>query len=95
MASKRKSGLSIERHRQIGRELARIQDWLTCLDVEIDNAYPRKSRVSNLCYRLWRPGSVICQLRMELENRMFEEYPDDPSAITHVYFPGRERTVGE
>lgn len=86
---RRKPGLSLERHQQIGLELARIADRLTELSVEIGNAYPVNSPVYRLAMRPG-PDEALFRLRAALENRMFGEYPDDPRATVQVYFPSQK-----
>jgi len=88
----RKRGLNIERHQEIGLELARIQDRLTTLGAEICNAYPVNSPVYRLAAN--SPSSRafrgILSLRSELENLMIAEYRGDPRATARVYFPLQE-----
>jgi hypothetical protein len=90
--NRRKPGLSIEQHRMIGLELARIADRLVSLCIEIGRAYPKNSRVYRLAIRppSSGPGQVLDQLRSEMENHMFAEYPADSRANTSVYYPPAE-----
>jgi hypothetical protein len=87
-----KAGLRIERHQEIGLELARIQDRLTSIATEILNAYPVNSPVHRML--TGSPSSEalggVFRLRCELENLMLARYPDDPRATTRVYFPARQ-----
>jgi hypothetical protein len=89
----RKPGLSLERHREIGRELADISDGLVRLAVEIGNAYPRSSNVgravSNRTSRSIRPlCRDIDKLRSELEDQLMREHPNiSDSELTEVYYP--------
>ena len=39
--NQRKPGISVDRHRELGLELARISDQLTHIFTEIMNAYPK------------------------------------------------------
>jgi hypothetical protein len=51
VTSRRKPGLDITRHQEIGLELAQIRDRLTDLGAEIGNAYPKSSRAARLAAR--------------------------------------------
>jgi len=82
-----KPGLSIERHQEIGLELARVRDQLTALACEIGNAYPKASEAGRIAQTMTRP---IDRLRGALESRMFAEHQGDGEATTHVYYPSPE-----
>jgi hypothetical protein len=71
------SGLSLERHKEIGAELAYIQDRLVELCGEVRGSYPKASAVSKAAFRASGGGSVLIQLRSQLEEVMFKQH--DPS----------------
>ena len=83
----RKPGLTFERHREIGLELARIRDQLTELMCEIGNAYPKASEPARIAQTVTRP---LDRLRSTLESRMFAEHQGNNEATTHVYYPSPE-----
>lgn len=99
--SKRKPGISLERHAEIGAEMARVHDWLVELSCEIANAYPRDQKVVRAAHRLGslnaRP-SDLDHLRSELENAMYAEhggpgrlgFDDPPGCSPAVYYPAPE-----
>jgi len=71
-----KPGISLERHAEIGAELAAIADRLVVLATEIRNAYPLASRVSRAAETF---GSLtrhdhLLRLRSELEDAMFAQH---------------------
>jgi hypothetical protein len=59
----RKTGLTIERHREIGLKLARIADQLATLLTEIANAYPQKSPVYKFAMGPSAPDAKLYALR--------------------------------
>lgn len=79
---KRKTSLTMERHKEIGAELYKMRDALLPLTVEMSYAYSVNGKEL-----LWlkRAVSSIDHLRCCLEDRMMEDYPD---ASLHVYYPG-------
>lgn len=81
---KRKSGLTMARHREIGAELRVMRDTLVTLAVEIGNAYPVTSRHYGVGERAW---TAVDRLRSRLDSAMFVEHPDEAS--TKVYYGGR------
>lgn len=80
----RKTGLSADRHREIGLELARLRDRLLTLTAEIAAAYPKSSRAGRLTAH---PEDSIDKLRIVMENRWFAENPD---ATDSPWFPSSE-----
>jgi hypothetical protein len=95
-----KPGISLERHAEIGAELAAIADRLVVLATEIRNAYPLASRVSRAAETF---GSLtrhdhLLRLRSELEDAMFAQHaagcglfgPYPPGCSADVYWPDRE-----
>lgn len=82
-----KTGLPLERHQELGPELAAIRDRLLHLSVEIGNSYPKHSRIFRLTERI---TDVLDSLRSDLEEAMFRENHDHPSLSTQVYYPTGE-----
>ena len=83
----RKVGLTLERHKEIGLELARIRDRLTEIGCEIANSYPKDSKQARTAMAATRP---LDQLRSILDSQMLGEHGGDIRATTHVYYPSRE-----
>jgi len=86
MASRSKKKMSFERHAEVGDELRRIRGFITKLTVEIANAYPVNGKKGKAFRALRKAEWNIDQVRSELENRMYEDYPQD--ATTRVYYGG-------
>lgn len=84
MASKSKKKISFERHVEIGDELKRTRTFLVTLAVEVGNAYPLTGKKGKAYRALEKAYSSIDQARSELENRMYEDYPQE--ANTHIYY---------
>lgn len=84
MAGRPKGQISFERHVEIGNELKRIRGLLVTLAVEIGNAYPVTGQKGKAYRALGKAYSSIDQVRSELEERMYEEYPQE--ANTHIYY---------
>ena len=78
----KKVHLARDRHQKIGTALYKMQNALRDLQVEIGNTYSLNSKEIGL---LDRAVSLMDQIRSELENRMFKEYPDAP---LRTYYPG-------
>lgn len=77
-------GLSPERHRLIGAELARVRDQLDGISAEIMGAWPRRSAASDRASAIVGP---VDKLRDELDARFRVEHEDDYSP--GAYYPPR------
>lgn len=85
---RQKAGLTLERHREIGAELAQIRDRLVTLACEIGNAYPVTSPQSRAAAKAW---PAVDSLRSLLDNTVFMEYPAEASPA--IYY-GQRNTEG-
>lgn len=83
-----KPGLSIERHHEIGLELAAINDRLAHLRTEVGNAYPRTGPKGRLLRGLEKLHRQLGQVRSDGENTMFADHGDAGS--TFAYYPTRQ-----
>lgn len=81
--------MTMQRHREIGSRLYRLNEELTHLAVEVSNA---EGVVSPVARRFDRLLSALLGLRSEMENAMFRRYPQDGDV--RVYFPGQEANNG-
>ena len=80
----RKPGLSLERHKQLGPELAEIQAYLARLQCEVGNAYPRTTKALR---DLKRAEDALEVARRAMENLMFDIDPEMPAEANRIYFP--------
>jgi hypothetical protein len=84
-----KPGISLERHAEIGAELAAIADRLVVLATEIRNAYPLASRVSRAAETFGSLTRHDHLLRLHAAGcGLFGPYP--PGCSADVYWPDRE-----
>lgn len=83
--SKMATGLTIERHRELGAELHQMRETLNALVVELWYAYPVRSKQR---IELHRALLHLDVLRSELEGAMFRECPSERSL--DIYYPNRE-----
>lgn len=80
-----KPGMNLERHQEIGLELALMCDRLTSLTTEVANAYPKESE---FCRQMERLLSQLRKVRSEGENAMFKQHGEAGS--TFFYYPTSE-----
>jgi hypothetical protein len=78
----RKPGLTIERHRSLGLELARTSDNLTHIAVELSRAYPHLARH---CTAIGKAIDALSTVRCSLDSALAVEHPSE--FATTVYFP--------
>lgn len=86
--AKRKPGLSLQRHHEIGAQLKTIHDQLIALAVEVLRAYPVKSkagRAADAFFTIGRGMVPIDRLRYALEDAMFTEHDGQPGCDLHAY----------
>jgi len=69
----KKQGLSLERHKEIGKELFEMRESLGRLLVEIGHAYPVTGERGRQFYRLNRALRELDMARSVLEDRCFED----------------------
>lgn len=79
-------GLRFERHQEIGRRLAEINDELADLGGELDSTYPH-ARV--LKSRLGEVLRGLASLRDEMEERLWDDHPT--RASESIYHPPSRR----
>lgn len=81
-----KPGLSYERHVEIGQQLFEMQEELTHLVTEIDNAYPLSARYS---IAIRRAASALSGARSEGDSQLARDHRDqfDPA----VYYGDSRR----
>lgn len=75
---------TMDDYRKAGKELGEMRDALVVLDVWIANTFGKKYRVD---VRV-RKGSID-QVRSDLEDKMFKDFPDD--ATHNVFYGGANR----
>jgi hypothetical protein len=80
----RRPGLTKERHEEIGPELARIEDRLITLGVEIANAYPKNSRLSRFAIKM---NNALGTVRCRLDDEYCSLCPPDDRECIYCYFP--------
>lgn len=80
----KKTGLTLDQHRSIGLELARMRDRLIILTTMISNSYPKIT-----ARRTERAADQLDQLRAELDGRLATEHPNDFN--THIYYPSQDQ----
>lgn len=78
----KKIHMTLEEHKELGAQLARIQNELVKATTLVANAYPQKSEEVKL---LRRAVADLSSIKDRLERRVCVEYPDDFS--TRIYYP--------
>jgi hypothetical protein len=79
-------GLSLERHVEIGMRLYEIQEELTHLTVELDNAYPVSAKFPRA---IRSTGEALSRARSEEDNQLSSEHYGQWRA--DVYYPGSRK----
>jgi len=72
-----KPGLSLERHKEIGQILKKIDQQLASLDVEFGNAYPTTGERARPRRQLLKARAALSEARSSAENNCAKEFPDD------------------
>jgi hypothetical protein len=85
---KRKPGLSLERHKEIGKELKQMHNDISSLLVEVGNAYPISGKRGKALKHIQQISNSLIEARSELENLLFQDFPDD--ATTKFYYGGKQ-----
>jgi hypothetical protein len=83
----KKPGFTLDRHQQLGVELAIVHDYLVKRSVEIKKAYPKNSRAAT---QLTKAHEAVAQARSALDELLFAEHPEMREAGTKVYYPSAE-----
>jgi hypothetical protein len=86
----KKSGFTLEEHRDVGAQLELIRNELNTLGVKIFNAYPRSVGGDGL------DGAVkqIDQMRSDLDEEVFKENPELSRAVLeNIYYGNPSRIV--
>ncbi|HPC94986.1 MAG TPA: hypothetical protein PLU87_08600 [Sedimentisphaerales bacterium] len=83
----RKPGFTIEQHREVGRELRRMQQSLVYLEVALSRSYG-KSKV--ICHQTHQAVKVLAALRSKLDNVVCREHPTDDSVLRCYYGRGQD-----
>jgi len=81
----RKSKLTLERHKEIGQELYKMQLELGKIMLEVSNSYPLKNNALHLA---GKTHSYLGRLRSVLESQMFIDYPNLGDDALRIYYPG-------
>lgn len=85
----KRTGLTFERHRELGAELYGIRARLIRLDIEINRAYGPSSRAGKAADRI---TASMETLRSRLDGAVFAENPSrSDSEVKHCYYPIRKR----
>jgi hypothetical protein len=83
-----KSGITAERHIEIGQRLAAIAQELQTLLVEVGNSYPRTGVRSIFAQALWKVDAVLSKARSDGDDISCVEH--DATWCAHWYYPGAE-----
>lgn len=80
---KKKCGLTINQHKEIGCKLSQIRDELIHISPLIKNSYSFKKspKISSVI-------SALDRLRSDMENLLFEDFPNE--ADIRIYYPIKE-----
>ena len=65
--------MTMDQHKQVGRKLQAARNMLTTMSVELAHIYGKTKGPSVL---LGKAADIIDKARSELDNRLFEEYPN-------------------
>jgi hypothetical protein len=71
--TKKKNRMSLEDHRKMGRILQDLRNNLIAISVELDKGYGKSK---GLGMKLERAVKRIDKIRSELDDRLFNEYPE-------------------
>ena len=82
--AKRKTGMTVERHKEVGSMISVIHRALTELHKECANeCFARQSKQNNILYKL---DSYLNKFRSAMEDEMFREHPSLPNSALRVYY---------
>jgi hypothetical protein len=81
-------GLTLARHREIGKDLYQMRNKLASLALEVGNAYPLISGIYNSASDA---VNALDTLRSRLDAQLFEEHREiGTRELTRVYYPDHE-----
>lgn len=83
----RKHGFTAEQHREVGRELRRMQQSLVHLEVALSRAY---GKTKPIFHQTRRAVKVLTALRSKLDNVVCREHPTDDSVLRCYYGCGQD-----
>jgi len=78
----KKPGFTVEQHREVGRELRRMQQSLVCLAVALSRAYGKTKPISHQTRQVVKD---LAALRSKLDNVVCREHPTDDSVLRCYY----------
>lgn len=87
MATK-KTGLTLEQHRELGAKLRQIHDTLIHEAVAVANAYPKKSPEAQALIKV---AEVFREARSKLDDAVCREHPNDQSVLGIYFGPADTR----
>ncbi|WP_457571505.1 hypothetical protein [Desulfovulcanus sp.] len=82
----KKPGITLERHKEIGRELKNIYNRLLKLYAEFTNAYPESGPLSRPSRKTAEAIDIIISLKHYAEENMYQEHRGDPNLSTSTYY---------
>jgi hypothetical protein len=85
----KKKGITLERHKEIGKELFAMRQSLAPLVVEIGNAYPFSGKLSEPHKDVAKALSLLDGLRCNLEDNLFIENSNLGDEGMEIYYPSR------
>lgn len=84
MASRNKAPLTLDEHRELGRQLQEMHNLLVRAHVKLANGYPANSKVVN---RVARATQALDSLRSELDEQALTDV-GDPDWSPRIYYLG-------
>ena len=84
---RKKSGLSLERHKEIGRLLKDMNRQLVSLSVEVGNAYPTTGEKAKPYKHISQAINALSKARSCAEENCAQEHPDWD---TSIYYGGKD-----
>ena len=76
-----KYGPSMQDYIKTAKTLLDIRNGLIDADIQVTNTFGKK-------YNLSKTHEIIDKMRSSLENKMFEDFPNDAS--TQIFYPHKE-----
>lgn len=74
---RKKPGLTLARHKEIGQILKDMNRQLVSLAVEFGNAYPMSGEKARPYQQLTKAGTALADARSSAENNCVKDFPDD------------------
>jgi len=83
--------LTLEQHKEIGKELHQIRNRLTGLVLKVGDTYPH---VSGLYKCASEAVNALDTLRSRLDSQLFEEHREiGTRELTRVYYPEKDASI--